>query len=92
MDSWGLIPNRGKKFFSTVQCPDQLLGPPSLQRVPGAIFLRVRQLVREGDHSPQSSVKVKNGGAIISIPPFSWYGAYLINHRDSFALFFFSFS
>jgi hypothetical protein len=27
---WGLIPRRGKRFFSSPQCPDWLWGPPSL--------------------------------------------------------------
>jgi len=27
---WGLIPGRGRKFFSSPKHPDQLRGPPTL--------------------------------------------------------------
>jgi hypothetical protein len=30
LDCRGSIPGRGKRFFSILQCPDRLWGPPSL--------------------------------------------------------------
>jgi hypothetical protein len=30
LDGWGLIPGRGKKLFSTPQCPDRFWDPPRL--------------------------------------------------------------
>jgi hypothetical protein len=63
LDSWGLIPSRGKIFlFSTVFRLVTEPTKPSIQRVswvkwPGC----------DEDHSPPSSAEVKNGG---SIPPF----------------------
>jgi hypothetical protein len=49
---------------------------PSVQWVPGAVSLGVRRQECVADHSPLSSVEVKNGGAI---PPLlstsSWRGA-----------------
>jgi hypothetical protein len=36
----------------------------------------IKRLERETDHSPPSSAKIKNGGAIAPLPlPFSWSGA-----------------
>jgi hypothetical protein len=50
-----------------------------IQWVQWVHFLGVKWLVCEADHSPPSSIYVKNGGAI---PPFhnmsSWHGTYLI--------------
>jgi len=42
----GLIPDRSKRFVSSTQHPEQLLG--------------VQWLGHEADHSPPSTVKVKN--------------------------------
>jgi hypothetical protein len=48
-------------------------------------FSRIKRPAHEADHSPPSSVKVKNDGAK---PPFphmsSWHIVYLITHRDNF--------
>jgi hypothetical protein len=62
----------GTRFFS-LHCPDGLLGPiqPPIQWVPGALSVRVKWLRHEADHSPQSSAKVKNGGAIPPLPNMS---------------------
>jgi hypothetical protein len=74
--SRGWIPGRGKKvFFITSR---EALGPTqsSIQRAPGAVSPEVKRQRREADHSPPSSDKVKNGGAMPPLPhKFSWRGA-----------------
>jgi hypothetical protein len=48
-------------------------------------ILGVKRQGHETDHSPLSSAKVKNGGAILPLPhTSSWHGAYLIKPRDNF--------
>jgi hypothetical protein len=42
---------------------------PPIQWVPGALFLGVKRLGREADHSPPSNAEVKNGEAIPPLPP-----------------------
>lgn len=51
------MPVIGKKFFSSLQHPDQFQGPtqPSVQRGPGNLSLQC-----EAEHSCPSSAKVKN--------------------------------
>jgi hypothetical protein len=53
--------------------------PDSVQTVSGAhssISPEVKQLGREADHSPPSSIEVKNGGAIPPLPQMSsWHSA-----------------
>jgi hypothetical protein len=76
LDDWGLIPGKGKIFlFSSL---NWLWGPPSL--LPNGywgLFPRgVKQQGREADHSPPSSAKVKNSGAIPPLPNMSsWHNA-----------------
>jgi hypothetical protein len=49
---------------------------PPTQFLPKASFQGVQRLRREADHSPPSSDKVKNGGAISPLPHSpSWRGA-----------------
>jgi hypothetical protein len=48
----------------------QGLTHPPIQGVPGTLFIGVKLLGREADHSPSSSAEVKNGGAI---PQFTLY-------------------
>jgi hypothetical protein len=51
---------------------------PPIKWVPEARFLGVKRSRREADHSPPSSVEVKNGGAIPPLPHMSsWRGAEL---------------
>jgi hypothetical protein len=71
LESQDSVPGRGKRFFSTASRPT--LGPtqPPVQWVPGALSLGVKQSGRETDHSPPSSAKVKNGGAISPLPHMS---------------------
>jgi hypothetical protein len=60
-----LIHSRGKRFFSSPLHPDWLCGSLSLLHNG---CREVKQLGREADHSPPSSAKVKNGGAIPPLP------------------------
>jgi hypothetical protein len=71
--SWmaeGSISDRGKRFFSTRPRPNRLWGSPSLlfNEHQGDLYPGVKRPRREPDHSPVSSVKVKNGGAIRTLP------------------------
>jgi hypothetical protein len=69
LDGQGSIPGRGKIFlFSTASRP--VLGPtqPPIQWIPVVISPGVEQPGCEADHSPPSSAKVKNGGAIPPLP------------------------
>jgi hypothetical protein len=57
---------------SGAQCSPSLLYNGYL----GALSLSVKRQGREADHSPPSSAKVKNGGAIPSLPCMSsWHDA-----------------
>jgi hypothetical protein len=51
----------GSRTFTSPYHPDQLWGPPNLQTngYGGAISPGVKQQNREADHSPPTSVKVK---------------------------------
>jgi hypothetical protein len=64
LDGRGLIPGRGKIFLSSTACR-QALGPTQL---PIQWVSRVKRPGREAENSPPSSAKVKNGGAIPSLP------------------------
>jgi hypothetical protein len=68
LDCLGSIPGRGKRFFSSPRCPDQLWGPPSLLF---SGYLGVKWWGHEADHSPPSSARVKKGGAIPPLPHLS---------------------
>jgi hypothetical protein len=47
--------------------------------------MEVKWLGHEADHSPPTSAKVKNGGAILPFPHMSsWHSAQLIKNRDNF--------
>jgi hypothetical protein len=52
---------RKSRIFSFPPRPDRLWGPPSLlsKEYRGALSPGVKRLVREADHSPQTSAKVK---------------------------------
>jgi hypothetical protein len=67
LDGRGSIPGRGKIFFFILSRP--ALGPTQhpIQWVPGALSPGIKPPELEADHSPPSSVEVKNGGAI---PPY----------------------
>jgi hypothetical protein len=66
----------GNLLFSVM--PKLALGltQPPMQWVPGAVLPGVKQQGHEADHSPPSSAKVKNRGAVPSLlHTSSWRGA-----------------
>jgi hypothetical protein len=71
VDGRGSIPDRGKRFFSTLLSPDRLWGPPGLHHSKHRrpyLALGIKRPEREADHSPPSSAEVKIGWAI-GLPP-----------------------
>jgi hypothetical protein len=78
LDGQGSIPGR-ERFFLFSTASRLALGPAQspIQWVLGVISLGVKQqLGHEASHSPPSSVKVKNGGAIPPLPHMSsWHSA-----------------
>jgi hypothetical protein len=60
-------------FFPTPRHPDRFWGPPSLliQWVTGALSSGVKLPGREADHSPPTSVEVKNTWIYTSTPPYA---------------------
>jgi hypothetical protein len=66
-DSW-----RGLGIFLFTTVSRMALRPtqPPVQWVPGALSLGVKQLRREGDHSPLSSAEVKNAWSYTSAPQY----------------------
>jgi hypothetical protein len=72
----GSTPGKGKRLFSTILCPDRLLGPPSLLSNVHLFSLGVKRPGCEDHHSPASSAEVKNSGAIPPLPlTYSWRDA-----------------
>jgi hypothetical protein len=73
-------------FFSALQCPDRLRGPPSLQsNYYQGLSPQKKRPVREADRSPPSSAEVENTGAIPLLPhTSSWSGVSLIKHSGNF--------
>jgi hypothetical protein len=68
VDGRSSIPGYGKRVsLSTASRPTVELAQPPVQRVPGALSLRVKRPGREADCSPPPSVEVKNSGAIPQI-------------------------
>jgi hypothetical protein len=66
---WNLSPSTGKTFLLyTSSTPVLGPTPPPIQRVLRALSLEVKQLGCEADHSSQSSVEARNGGAIPTLP------------------------
>jgi hypothetical protein len=64
---------------------------PPIQWVPGALSLGVKQLGREADNSPSSTVKAKNTWSYTSTPSMpQWRGAQLKNTKDNFTFTFIS--
>jgi hypothetical protein len=63
----GKIPGRDKRILSSPSSSRPALGPrkPPIHQVAGAVFLGIKRLVREADHSPPSSAEVKNGGTYL---------------------------
>jgi hypothetical protein len=57
---------------------------PSIQRVPEALSLGVKQPGRETDHSSPASTQVKKTWVYTSTPPYVFKAYCLIKHRDNF--------
>jgi hypothetical protein len=68
LDVHGSVPERGKRFCSTVFSP--ALGPtkPPLQWLLRAFSLGLKWQGSEADRSPPASAEVRNGGAIRPLP------------------------
>jgi hypothetical protein len=65
------------------------LGPtePPIQWVAGALSLEIKRPEGEADHSPPSSIEVKNVWSYISTPSIRLHGAVLsLKHRDIFKI------
>jgi hypothetical protein len=62
----------------------QALGPTQspIQWVPGALSLEVKRPGREADHSPPSSVEVKECVELYLHSPNLFMAWYLVKHRD----------
>jgi hypothetical protein len=58
-------------FFSITFTPAPGLIQSAIQWAPGAVSPEVKRQGREAEHSPPSSVEVKNGGAIPRLPHIS---------------------
>jgi hypothetical protein len=75
---------QGKYNFST----PQRLSQPHIQCLTEALSPGIKRPECEADHSPPSSVEVKNGGALLILPlMFSCYGVY-INIRTTLLFYF----
>jgi hypothetical protein len=80
LDDCGLIPKRGKRFFSSHRIQiDFWPTQPPIQWVLGAFSSGVKWLGYKDGHSPPSNVEVKNGGAILPLPPYIFMVWCLIN-------------
>jgi hypothetical protein len=75
------LDDRGSKF-TTASRP--ALGPtqPHIQWVKEALSLRVKRSGREADHSPPSSVEVKNAWSYNSTPPIRLNGVVLSKEKQ----------
>jgi hypothetical protein len=69
-------------LFATTSRPPRGPTQPPTQHVTGALFLAVKQLVCEGDHSPPSGAEVKNVWSYNSTPPYIFKAWCLIKHQD----------
>jgi hypothetical protein len=85
----GSIHGKGKIFlFSTAS--RSVLGStqPHMRWIVGTIFQGVKEPGREADHSPTSSVEIKNVGGTPELPHMSsCRGDLSSNHKDNFTFF-----
>jgi hypothetical protein len=89
LDDWVSVPGRGIEgifFFSTTPHPDRICFPPSFlshgcRGGGGALSSGVELPVHEADHSPSSSIEVKNAWSYTSV-----IAKGLVKYRDNFAM------
>jgi hypothetical protein len=84
LDGRGSIPNRIRSFsfLHSVQTGTEA-NPASYPKITGVISLEVKRPEREANHSPPSSVEIKNGGTVYPLPHMSsWRGASLIKQDN----------
>jgi hypothetical protein len=75
----GSNPGRSKILLFTASRPALCPTQPPIHLVPWDVSLRVTQQGLDADHSPPSSVDVKNDGAISPLPPYVFMTQCLIN-------------
>jgi hypothetical protein len=79
LDDRGFESLQGRGIFLFTTAFRMALGPtqPPIQWVPGALSLGVKWLGREPEHSPSSSVEVKNSWSYTSTSPIRFHGVVL---------------
>jgi hypothetical protein len=79
---------QGIFLFTTASRPALRPTQTPIQWVPVAHSLGIKRPGREADHSPPSSVEVKNAWKYTSTPPLRLYGVVLsLKHGDNFILY-----
>jgi hypothetical protein len=86
-DSW-----QGLGIFPFTTMSRLALGPtqPPVQCVPGVLSLEENRPGCEADHSPPSSVEVKNAWSYTSTPQYVFMLWCLVMHRENFTFAFYS--
>jgi hypothetical protein len=79
LDDRGFDSRQGLGIFLFTTASRPVLGPtqPPIQWTPGALSVGVKRPGREADHSPPSSVEVKNEWSYTSTPPVCLHGMVL---------------
>jgi hypothetical protein len=74
LDDRGLESRQGLGIFLFTTAFRPALGPtqPPIQCVPGVLFLGIKHLGREADHSTPSSAEVKNAWIYTSTPQYAF--------------------
>jgi hypothetical protein len=89
----GFDSQRGLEIFLFTIAARTALGStqPPIQWVPGGLSLGIKWPDHESDHSPPSSVQVKNAWSYTSTPQYAFMAWCLVKHRDNFTLIFLKF-
>jgi hypothetical protein len=72
-----------QRFFPQPPRPDRLWGP---HRLLANVYKWVKRPGLEVNHTPPSSVEVKNTRSFTSTPPYVFMAWYLVKQRDNFTL------